>query len=81
MNLRQDLGPFPIWLWLAGGAIALWYVRSRSSGRITPGSVPEILSDAIDQPQERAELVRGIMTGLISAILAFYLIRRWGRLR
>lgn len=72
--MKRGLGGIPLVVLGAGGAIVAWYAYQRRRGRIQPAR--GILVSAFDQPAERSELVRGIATSLIGAVLAVYLVRR-----
>jgi uncharacterized SAM-binding protein YcdF (DUF218 family) len=72
--VNRSIGGIPIVVLAGGGAIAAWYVYQRQRGRIQPAR--GILVSAFDQPGERSDLVRGVVTSLLGAILAVYLVRR-----
>lgn len=72
--MKRAIGGIPLVVFVAGGTIVGWYAYQRRQGRIQPAR--GILVSAFDQPAERSELVRGIATSLIGAVLAVYLVRR-----
>ena len=72
--MNRSIGGIPLVVLAAGGAVVGWYVYQRRRGRIQPAR--GILVSAFDQPAERSELVRGIATSLIGAVLAVYLVRK-----
>ena len=72
--MNRGIAGIPLGLAVAAGGVVGWYVYQRRKGRIQPAR--GILVSAFDQPAERSELVRGIATSLIGAVLAVYLVRR-----
>lgn len=75
MRLRQELGPFPVWVWAVIVLAGWWYLGQLRRGHIRRSSRP-LLLEAFDEPRERADLVRGVVTGLVAGVVSFYLLKR-----
>lgn len=73
MTLSRKVGPFPVWAYVVAAVALTWYAHERSRGAIIPGH--HYLVAAFDEPKERAELLRGVVIGLVSGIVSYYLLR------
>lgn len=79
-TFKSKVGPLPIWLWAVMVGFAVWYYNGRMTGAIK-ANPKGLLTEAFDEPKERADFFRGIATGVAGGVASFYLLNKTKALR